>query len=385
MLGYTVRMRALPVLVLLVACTQKSGLSVPPGDSEPQDTGYIHDTDTSTEDTDDDQDDDGFSPAEGDCDDNSVYVSPAREEDEHDALDNDCDGRIDESWVGVDIVYANEEGASQIETIDTIGRITDEVTVDSACAPIWLDHASWTDAGAGWVINNGYAAVSTVDSAGNCTDIADFSDTEAFPYGVYGIATGPDGTIYATTLDTLYAITSDGTTTAVADWSCNFDDPSQHEMAVYSLAVDPVSGTVGLFGYYGGFGTWNATDGLSVILTEDLENPAVVTNSGAHRDEGGWYTPGADVATGAYFIYRYDEENPAWVADETWTDEDWLPFMLAIDGDSGDYYLTANAGWFYTVWRVVHGSGYASDLYTTDGTVPHRAFYGIVSDYTFGG
>lgn len=377
-------MRVLPLL-LLVACTQKAGFGVTPDDSQPVDTGYVHDSDTDTADTDGDQDDDGFTPEEGDCDDDNVYVSPAREEDDGDGFDNDCDGRVDEAWSGVDIVYANEDGASEILTIDAIGRVTDEVSVDSSCGPVWLDHASWTDPGAGWVINSGYAAVSTVDSAGNCTDIADFSDAEVYPYGVYGIATGPDGTIYATTLDALYTVGMDGTTTAVATWSCNFDDPSAHEMAVYSLAVDPVTGTVGLFGYYGGFGTWSPTDGLQVRLTEDLEAPAVVTNSGAHRDEGGWYTPGADLNTGAYFIYGYDEASAAWAAEETWSDEDWLPFMLAIDGDTGDYYLTANAGWFYTVWRVVRGSGYAADLYTTDGTVPHRAFYGIVSDYTHGG
>jgi hypothetical protein len=54
--------------------------------------------------------------------------------------------------------------------------------------------------------------------------------------------------------------------------------------------------------------------------------------------------------------------------------------MLAMEGESGDAYVTANAGWFYTVWRVVDGSGYAADLYVTDGTVDDRAFYGITID-----
>ena len=53
----------------------------------------------------------------------------------------------------------------------------------------------------------------------------------AIAFGVYGVATGLDGTIYATTLDALQVIAPDGTVTAVASWSCNFDDPSAHELA----------------------------------------------------------------------------------------------------------------------------------------------------------
>lgn len=374
-------------LALLLGCEQKLGFQ-PHGDDSAVDTQDTspHDTNIDdTADTDGDLDDDGYTVEEGDCDDTSVYASPARPEDDNDGIDNDCDGRVDESWSGVDVAYGNDDGESSIFNLDTIGRVQDEVDLDNDCYPLWLDHADGplSDGTDGWVINNGYATVATVTRDGSCTDLFDFSeDSDAYPYGVYGIATGLDGTVYATTLDALQAIAPDGTVTEVASWSCDFYSAADHEIAVYSLAVDPATGQVGLFGYYGGFATYNPADGTFALLaTEDLENPAVSTYSGAHADGGGWYSPGVDVATGSYYIYTFNLQDSTWKQKESWADEDWTPFMLAIDGDTGDYYVTANAGWFYTVWRVVAGNGYAADLYTTDGTVPHRGFYGIVSNY----
>lgn len=381
-------MRLLPVpLLFLAGCGQKLGFQPPPDDSvaDTQDTSP-HDTGPDdTADTDDDQDDDGFTVAEGDCDDTNVYASPAREEDKDDGIDNDCDGRLDEEWSGLDVAYANDDGSSSIFHLDTIGRVQDEQTVDNDCYPVWLDHEAGplSDGTDGWVINNGYAKVSTVDRDGTCTDLFDFSeDTDAYPYGVYGIATGLDGTIYATTLGGLQAISPDGTVSEVATWTCDLYSPDDHEIAVYSLAVDPLTGEVGLFGYFGGFATYDPTSGAFALLAkEDLEAPVVYTYSGAHKDGDGWYSPGIDANSGAYYVYRFNIGDAGWVAQEEWADEDWEPFMLAIDGDTGDYYVTANAGWFYTVWRVVAGSGYAADLYTSDGTVPHRGFYGIVTTY----
>ena len=380
-------MRYSMLLVSLIGCSQGLGYNKSGDDSAtnaPDDT-QGDSTPMDTADTDGDLDDDGYTPEEGDCDDDNVRVSPARPEDTNDGLDNDCDGRIDEEWTGLDIAYANESGASEIVTIDRLGREQDFVRVSDSCYPVWLDHAAGplSDGTDGWVINNGYAKVSIVDRDGTCTDLFDFTeDAEAYPFGLYGIATGIDGTIYATTLDALQRIDTDGTVTTVASWSCNFDDPTAHEIAVYSLAVDPQTGTIGLFGYFGGFATYNPTDGVfSLEASEDLESPEVSTYSGAHKDGGGWYSPGIDGATGAYGIYRYDLDSSAWEQKEEWADEDWVPFMLAIDGDSGDYYVTANAGWYYTVWAILSGSGYAADLYTTDGSEPNRGFYGLVTNY----
>jgi hypothetical protein len=58
--------------------------------------------------------------------------------------------------------------------------------------------------------------------------------------------------------------------------------------------------------------------------------------------------------------------------------------MLAMDSDEGDAYVTATAGWYATIWRIVQGSGFAANLYITDGAEP-ESFYGIVADYSYGG
>ncbi|MSP54942.1 MAG: hypothetical protein EXR69_04955 [Myxococcales bacterium] len=370
----------------LAACTQNTGTfkhdDSDPGtdsDSGPFDTGTVD-----TSDTDGDLDDDGYTPEEGDCDDSSVYASPAREEDTNDGADNDCDGRVDEDWTGVDVAYYNSAGSSSIFSLDAIGRVTDEYTLDNSCGPVWLDHRDGplSDGTDEWVINNNYAAVAVVARDGTCTDVGDFSDADVYPYGVFGVAAGLDGTIYAATLDNLVVVAEDGTLTSVASWKCNFEAVADHELAAYSLAVDPSTGVVGLFGYFGAFATYDPSSGVFTLLAaENWETSTLNTFSGAHKDGGGWYSPAVDGATGAYGIYKFNLEEASWVQQEEWSDEDWAPFMLAIDGDEGDYYVTANAGWFYTVWRVVAGDGYAAQLYSSDGTVQSRAFYGIVSNY----
>lgn len=369
-------------LLFLAACTQKDQGFRPPGsDSGGDDTGYTRDTSVDTDDTDGDLDDDGFTPEEGDCDDNDVFVSPARPEDDDDGKDNDCDGRIDEVFRGVTVAYYNADGPSELLTIDSFGRLDDQLPLSADCAPVWLDRR-----GEGWVANNGYAYVTTIDAAGTCADVGDFSDPEVFEYGVYGVAADPAGTVYATTLDKLYTVGDDGTLTEVASWGMDLFGGPEHELAAYSLATDPRDGTVGLFGYFGGFATYHPATGFELHVAEDLAAPAVYTFGGAHRDGGGWYAPGIDAGTGAYGIYELVEgDPPAWALAEGWEDEDWSPFMLAIDGDSGDFYVTANAGWYYLVWRIVAGSGYAADLYASDGTEPYRAFYGIVAEYDYGG
>lgn len=363
--------------LLLVACQQSTGFQKPDTDTT-EDTGtpYTMPTD-STPTADGDADNDGFTVEEGDCDDNDVHASPAREEDDGDGIDNDCDGRVDESFEGLTTVHYDGGGADLL-SVNRAGTETGRVTIATdECYPIWLDHAA-----EGWVVNNGYAYVTTVDSAGNCEDIGDFSDTEVYPYGVYGVATAPDGTIYATTLDKLYTVGLDGTVTEVATWPCDLMAPENHQLAAYSLAVDIETGEVGLFGYFGGFATWTPEGGVVMRATEDLYAPSAYTWSGAKKDGGGWFSPG--VTADGTGILKFDLDAGAWETVETWKDEDWTPFMLAMDSDEGDYYVTATAGWYATIWRIVHGTGYTADLYITNGSEPEN-FYGIVADYTTGG
>lgn len=367
------------VLLLVLGCPQSTGFQKPDDSTPTDDSGWVTTTPLDdTADTDGDLDGDGFTVEEGDCDDTDVHANPAREEDDRDGIDNDCDGKVDEAWAGVTVVHYDGGGAD-LFTVDAGGFEEDRLPVTGEeCYPIWLDHY-----GEDWLVNNNYAMVTVVDGAtGACTDLGDFSDAEVYPYGVYGIVTGADGLAYATTLDKLYRVDADGTITEVATWPCDLMDPTAHELAAYSLAVDPLTGEIGLFGYFGGFATWSEAAGVTMYATEDLQNPAVYTWSGAHRDGGGWFSPGATADGMA--VLRFDLATSAWVEAESWEDEDWSPFMLALDSDEGDFYVTATAGWYATIWRIVHGSGYAADLYITSGAEPEN-FYGIVSEYTYGG
>lgn len=373
------------------ACNPLNTGFQPRDTDEPVDTGWSRDTDEGdTDDTDGDLDDDGFTPEQGDCDDDDVRVSPARPEDNRDGKDNDCDGRIDEEWSGFDIGRVDDDRAGSIITLDTLGRADATVNLSSGCVPSWLDHF-----GEGWVVSNGGVSVALVAPDGTCVDIGDFSDAKVYEYGVWGIATMPDGfgferTVLAVTLGSLVSVTAAGGVTDLATWVMDLEDPVAHEFAANSVAVNPASGEVGLFDYFGGFGTWTSAGGLVVHRKGDWENPTLLTSTGAHRDGGGWYVLGTDALTGTRGIYRFDLDTGEWVLEEEWDAElQWSPQQVAIDGDSGDWYITATAGTgpryiFPTVYRIGKASGYTADFYRIS-TDYAGGFYGITTNYTYGG
>ncbi len=367
------------LLLVLVACSEPDFNPKIPDDSATdtgvEDTGTDTSPDTSdTVDTDGDLDRDGFSVEEGDCDDDDVRVSPVREEDDDDGRDNDCDGRVDESFSGVTVAYANGAGASDLVIIDSIGRMDDMIRLQGDCSPMWIDHLA-----EGYAVNCGQTAVASVDADGLVTPLADFSETD---FGVWGLTTGPEGSIYAVTVDSLQRIGGDGVVEELARWTVSFEDLNAHELAATGVDIDWATGEVGLFDYFGGFATWTETGGLVVHKKGNWMEPALMSFTGARKDgagaRGAWMIPATDAATGAYGIYAWDAATNDWSLQTGWSDEDWTPFMLAVEGETGDSYVTANAGWFYTVWRIVAGSGYAADLFVTDGTVRNRAFQGIV-------
>lgn len=369
-------MRACLLLPLLAACTGVStGFHPPKEDSDTGTTnsGTVDTSPTDTADTDGDLDDDGYTPEEGDCNDDDIRVNPGRPEVVGDSKDNDCDGRIDETFAGVQVAWTNGSGDASIVTISLLGKLTDEVVLDNGCSPQWI-----APLGDGWIINNGYASVAKVEADGTCTDLVDFSETD---YGVWGVATSLDGKIYATTVDTLYEIGEDGSTTELAKWVVDFDVPANHEAAITQISVDAATGKLGLFDFFGGFATYDTTDGFQIFLRGDYKNPALVTASGTVQDGGRYYALASDTTTGAAGVYSFDLDNNSWVARDTWTDTSFKPSLMTIDSDSGDAYVTANGGWYSTVWRVVAGRNYAATLYMTDGTEEGRPYTGILPVY----
>lgn len=336
----------------------------------PDDTGSHDSTPVDTTDTDGDLDDDGFTPEEGDCNDDDIHVSPARDEETDDGIDNDCDGRVDEEWSGVTVARAWGSGGTTIMQIDTIGRVEDEVETDASVGSfdVLPDQQSW-------LVMNSYTDVGVVDATGAYTLLGDFSDAETYEFGVYAVAVGLDGTYYASTVGSLVTVGTDGTITEVGTWGCDLEDVSKHELAVTGLSVDPLTGVIGLYDYFGGFGTFDPASGeVTVEKIGNWETTELFTFTGAHGATSGWYTVGTS-ATG-YGIYSWDGSD--WALTDAWTDPDWSPTQLA-PGDDGDFYIAANGGWYPTVWRLLEGSGYADDFYLPEDPPEISYFQSILS------
>ncbi len=374
-------------LLLLTGCIETGGVVASKSDTTTTDSTYTPYYTPSTTDTDGDLDDDGYTPEDGDCDDDNVLVSPAREEDPEDNLDNDCDGRTDEVWAGVTAAMMDTEGVSDLVTLDTLGEELDSVRVGGDCMPNFLAAygSGWVASGAVMMPGAGVDEVAVpvvmhIDEEGDCTPLAEFSDPDEYPYGVYGVATTPDGRIFATTVGALHEIDLAGSLSTVAEWVCNLDDPDVHEAAVTGLVWDLKTGTLGLFDYFGGFATWDETTGLNLLLKGDIEYPAITTFTGTVKDGGDFFAPGVDTVTGDYGLYRFDRDGAAWELGQTWTASDWAPSMLAINSDTGDGYVTANRGAYQTVWRLNVATGVQADFYQTQ-SGSTRSFAGIISNY----
>lgn len=364
------------ILLALTACDDvNSGFGVPEKDtSVDTDNGGIDTSIEDTNDTDADQDNDGFSPEDGDCDDSDPHVSPAREEETDDALDNDCDGKVNEEFAGVEVAWVEESGAGHILALDSIGRVEADVST-GACVPFFLDHVvrDRQQVADEWIINDSLAGLARVTADGTCTALADFSDTDVYEFPPYGVTVTPDGTIYVVFGNQLGSVAEDGTYTQLGTWD------AEAEFYGLGLSSDPLTGTVGIFDLYGGFATYNAADGLVFHHMPDFSAPELSTLSGAHGDDGNWYVPAASAA--GYGVFMYDFAGESWEMQDEWeNDSAWTPFMMAVDGsdkDKAEFYITATAGTLQTVWRVVHGTNHADHLYKSDGT-DRGSFYGIV-------
>jgi hypothetical protein len=362
------------LLLLAAACEDvNSGFGVGTKNGPP-DTGNggIDTSITDTTDTDDDQDNDGFSPADGDCDDDDPRVSPARAEEGGDGKDNDCDGKVDEAFAGVSVAWVESSGAGHILVLDSIGRVSDDVSA-GACVPFFLDHVVRDGAQLAdeWIINDSIASLARVTSDGKCTQIADFSDTEVYEFPPYGVTVTPDGTMYVVLADQLVSVGEDGTVRQLASWN------AEEEFYGLGLSNDASSGTVGIFDVYGGLAVYHPDTGFAFLHKPDFMAPELSTLSGAHGDDGAWYVPASSAA--GVGVFRFTESSESWVLQDEWDDEDWSPFMMGVDAsdpDRPDFYITATAGAYQTVWRVAHGTNHPDQLYVSDGS-DFGNFYGI--------
>lgn len=361
------------LLLLALACTGDGSSTKNDDSSPPADTDTGEPLDTAPPGTDDDGD--GWTVEEGDCDDADIYANPAWDEDTSDDKDNDCDGRIDEVWTGLAVVYADTAGGGSLLQIDTLGNLADEVEIDADCTPLTIDEGL----DGGFIIYNYYSGtVATLDEDGGCTDLADFSEAEI---PLSDAAAHPDGYTVAATGDALYAISADGGTTELASWSADYTDAASFERYVYAIAVDRVDGTVGLFDYFGGFATWSPADGLTDHLAADLENVELALLSGTARDGGGFTALAQDAATGAYGIQDFEQDTNTWTLLATWEDTTRTPSAITTEGGTQDTYAISNAGQRGRVWRVRREDGSQATLYETDPD-PDRFFTAIATTCT---
>jgi hypothetical protein len=364
----------LSTLLLLAGCGDKDGYTGSSGgvtdDGGTGDTGWPDDGD----DEGTDEDGDGWTVEEGDCDDDDIYVNPARDEDTSDGKDNDCDGRTDEDFSGVAVIQIWYDGGPHtIHRIDTLGNISStlEVDNDGQSYPIFLTEG--VDGGYAALDWGTYAVVEIGDD-GSVTTLSEFADDLKDGNIVYfaGITTHPDGYYLVGCGNALYAVESgSGARTLLAAWDY------KTELFVYDLAPDPATGEVALFGYFGGFAIWDG-QALDIRAPGGTDNPATAyLSAGAHLDGGGWYAMGASAE--GYQVFELDEgaaqtvmdaydagvdlDKPPeiWVPQATWEGQ-WQPAFFTVDGDSGDYYISANAASYPTVWRIGASSG-SQDLF----------------------
>lgn len=309
-------------------------------DTTPEDTGtpWPDDTDAGT-----DEDKDGWSVEEGDCDDDDIYVHPGWDEDPSDGKDNDCDGRIDEQFSGVTVLELQDCATTpaSIITLDSLGFEVGRVTLDDpAVCPYFL-----TEVSSGWVVADlNTSTLVEVSPTGMTSLLADFS---LYEYGLWGVNTDREGNVVTTTGDALHKVDLQGNVTLLASWDI------ETEIVGFDVAVDTLTGEIAVFGYYGSLLTQLPGEAAVLQRTFDPENIEFQIWSGAHKDGGGWYMGGFDVD--GFGVFRWDAAQGTWQRKVTWT-EDWSPHFMAINGDSGDYFITTEGGQFPYVWHIDSGA-----------------------------
>jgi hypothetical protein len=319
-------------------------------------------TTTTTETTDPgtDEDMDGWSVENGDCDDNNVWVNPGWPEDITDDIDNDCDGRIDEVFTGVDVFeYDANDGSAWVQTIDVWGDLVNTQALDMGICPVWLEE---TPDGTGWFANDGLGLYK-ITHAGNVTQLVDLTKVKLpkgiGEYGLYGLGVHPDSTLYVSAVNALLGFqpTVSSNYDLVSEWTINLKDGKGHTVAPVDIAVDRFTGVVGMAGVWGGFAT--ISDGeFEMQIADDIPYGGPYIFDFHSSDSGGFYGIGNEPKKGAYTLFGYDKTAQGWDIAASWVNDSYTPTAMAIEPESGDFYVTANGGWYRQVWRYyADGSG----------------------------
>ncbi len=370
---------------LILGCGEKPIAQLE--DTSMEDTATEPASEPSTEPEGTDADGDGFTVEDGDCDDTSPWINPARSEEPNDGIDNDCDGRIDEKWSGVTVSLLNEGGASSLLRLNQLGNVESSLTLNNDCMPTYLDHNL---GGEGYVISHANSALASVSSSGDCTILVDYSEEENTE--LLGVVSLPSGDVVASRGNELIQVTPDGTVSSLVTWDASPTDETgatnpNFQLYVWSIARNLVSGEIALFGLYGGFATWSNEAGLTVHRSINPEEwDGRYAYAGAAKDGGGWFSLLFTSETGEISVAEFDLTTNDWNTRIVWSEADQsaqqfaFPQGITVNGDNGDYYVTADVATYSSVFRIREVDDFIDDLYRSD-SQPAWTFFGIVSNY----
>ena len=330
-----------------------------------------------------DADGDGVTVEDGDCDDDDPWTNPLRDEEGSDGIDNDCDGMVDELWDGLTTVRQSPNGDHALVHIDVIGNIASETYLSEECVPAYLSHApqGWVASAGGTILGAPPFQVVEIDESGVCSVLADFSEDEENPV-VRSVVYHPDGYYLASRIGSLIRIDLDGTITELASWGFDPGDPETFELHIWTIALHPITHEVGLFDLFGGFATYKEDVGVVQHKKANLEEwDALYAYSGTVLTNGGWVSLVFDANTGQTSIRGFDEDVMDWDLRVQWVRSEIFPLDISVNRDVDDFYITANAATYHTIWRVREVDEFIDDLYKSP-SMPGYTFQGLVDNYT---
>ncbi|MBT3218220.1 MAG: hypothetical protein HN348_03950 [Proteobacteria bacterium] len=323
------------------------------------------DTDTDTDDPGTDKDGDGFTVEEGDCDDDDIWVNPGWKEDTTDNKDNDCDGRIDEVWAGLlvaDVDRVGEPGKGRLRSIDTVGDEKSMVPIAGDASPYWMAEKSTMDGWVAWDVYN--SALYEIDNDGSSQHIATIDveelamEEDSF---LTGIAHHPDDYYLLCGWERLIKVERTGTVSTIATWGEAID--ADFEFGAYDVVIDRMTARVSLIGYFGGVASWDEKAGFQVILADDPLAPTHYLWDATIDDSGEVYALGADAS--GLGIFHLNSAVPEYELVGSWPYGEHSLDGLAVESETGDFYVTMHVGWSQGVWRMLADGSYAAELFGT--------------------
>ena len=88
-----------------------------------------------------------------------------------------------------------------------------------------------------------------------------------------------------------------------------------------------------------------------------------------------------DSETGETSIRGFDYDASDWTMRVQWVRSEIFPLDISVNRDVDDFYISANAATYHTVWRVREVDEFIDDLYKSP-SMPGYTFQGLIDNYT---